>query len=164
MPLVLKGLGRAEDALYAAEYLPAVKGVVVSNHGGRNLDGGPASADVLLQVTGALAAAGRLHRPGSPDSQGSRSSSRRGLEVYCDGGIRRGKDVFRALALGATAAFVGRPHQWGLSVAGQAGAKRVVQIFREELTSVMQLAGCVDATHVDRDAVMIKFGEIYSRL
>ena len=62
MPLVLKGLGRAEDALYAAEYLPAVKGVVVSNHGGRNLDGGPASADVLLQVTGALAAAGRLHR------------------------------------------------------------------------------------------------------
>ena len=77
------------------------------------------------------------------------------LEVYVDGGIRRGKDIVRALALGATAAFCGRPHQWGLSVGGQAGAERVVEIFREELTMCMQLAGCDDVTGLDRDCVMV---------
>ena len=113
------------------------------------MDGGPASADVLLQVTDALQAAGKLSRPGQPPPEGD------SLEVYVDGGIRRGKDIVRALALGATAAFCGRPHQWGLSVGGQAGAERVVEIFREELTMCMQLAGCDDVTGLDRDCVMV---------
>ena len=113
------------------------------------MDGGPASADVLLQVTDALQAAGKLSRPGQPAPEGD------SLEVYVDGGIRRGKDIVRALALGATAAFCGRPHQWGLSVGGQAGAERVVEIFREELTMCMQLAGCDDVTGLDRDCVMV---------
>ena len=155
MPLVLKGVGRAEDALRAAE--SGIQGIVVSNHGGRNMDGGPASADVLLQVTDTLRDAGRLNLPGNPAVGG-------GIEVYCDGGIRRGKDILRALSLGATAVFVGRPHQWGLSVGGQAGVERVIEIYREELTSVMQLAGCATVSELSRDCVMIKQADLYSRL
>ena len=182
LPLVLKGLGRAEDALRAAD-CPGVKAVICSNHGGRNLDGGPASADVLLQVmrhidpvlhfripkqssartgsgqalsyirsigqkrgcfllqvTDALRQADRLDLPGHPAPGGD------GIEVYVDGGIRRGKDILRALALGATACFCGRPHQWGLSVGGQSGAERVVEILREELLGCMQVRGAKATT------------------
>lgn len=95
--------------------------------------------------------------PGRP------AGTQRGLEVYVDGGIRRGKDLYRALALGATACFCGRPMMWGLSVAGQQGVERVVSIFREELTTCMQLAGCADVAELCRDDVMIKSADRYDR-
>ena len=98
-----------------------------------------------------------LALPGRP------SGTHKGLEVYVDGGIRRGKDMYRALALGATACFCGRPHQWGLSVAGREGVERVVSIFREELTTCMQLAGCADVAHLCPDDIMIKQADRYCR-
>lgn len=99
-----------------------------------------------------------LEAPGRP------ARTKMGLEVYVDGGIRRGKDLYRALALGATACFCGRPHQWGLSVAGQQGVERVVNIFREELMTCMQLAGCADVSELSPDDVMIKQAARYVRL
>lgn len=98
-----------------------------------------------------------LELPGRP------AGTQKGLEVYVDGGIRRGKDLYRALALGATACFCGRPMMWGLSVAGQQGVERVVSIFREELTTCMQLAGCADVAELRRDDVMVKHADRYDR-
>src|SRR5207237_9696830 len=105
LPVVLKGLLTREDATLAAEHGAAA--VLVSNHGGRQLDGVAASLDALPEVVEAVG--GRC-------------------EVYMDGGVRRGPDVLKALALGARAVFVGRPALWGLAVAGQAGARAVLQL------------------------------------
>jgi isopentenyl diphosphate isomerase/L-lactate dehydrogenase-like FMN-dependent dehydrogenase len=119
LPLVVKGLLTAEDALLACEHGAA--GVVVSNHGGRQLDGSPATLDVLPEVV--EAAAGRA-------------------EVYLDGGVRRGTDVAKALALGARAVLVGRPALWGLAAGGEDGARQVLEIFREEIRLAQVLLGC----------------------
>ena len=97
-----------------------VEGIVVSTHGGRQLDGVPASVEALPAVVDAVAG---------------------GAEVYLDGGIRRGTDVLKALALGARAVFVGRPALWGLAVDGAAGARRVLELLGEELERAMVLAG-----------------------
>jgi L-lactate dehydrogenase (cytochrome)/(S)-mandelate dehydrogenase len=97
-----------------------IDGVVVSNHGGRQLDGALSSVRALPAV--ARAAQGRM-------------------AVLIDGGIRRGSDVFKALALGADAVLVGRPHLWGLAAGGQAGVERVLQVLDSELDRVMGLAG-----------------------
>ena len=101
----------------------------VSNHGGRQLDGTEGTADALGPVCRAVEAWNR----GNPLGQR--------CEVYVDGAVRRGKDVFRALALGARAVFVGRPFLFGLAVGGEDGARRVLDCLREELLSTMQLAG-----------------------
>ena len=108
LPVVLKGLLTREDALLAVEHGAA--GIIVSNHGGRQLDGVAATLDALPEVVEAVA--GRC-------------------EVYVDGGIRRGTDVLKALALGARAAFVARPVAAGLALGGEAGVARVLEIFRE---------------------------------
>jgi isopentenyl diphosphate isomerase/L-lactate dehydrogenase-like FMN-dependent dehydrogenase len=123
LPIVLKGILAPEDAALAAER--GVDGIIVSNHGGRQLDGAEAALRALPRVVDA--AAGRL-------------------EVFMDGGVRRGTDVVKALALGARAVMVGRPCLWGLASAGEAGAARVLELFREELTATMALCGC---TRVD---------------
>ena len=96
---------------------------MVSTHGGRQLDGVPASVEALPAVAEAIA--GRA-------------------EVYLDGGVRRGTDVLKALALGARAVFVGRPALWGLAVDGPEGVRRVIEILREELELAMILAGLPD--------------------
>jgi isopentenyl diphosphate isomerase/L-lactate dehydrogenase-like FMN-dependent dehydrogenase len=132
LPLVLKGVLTAEDAALACEHGAA--GIVVSNHGGRQLDGVPASLDVLPEVVEATA--GRA-------------------EVYIDGGIRRGADAAKALALGAQATLVGRPPLWGLAAGGEAGARHVLELLREELLLTLVLLGCrspadVGAGHVRR--------------
>jgi 4-hydroxymandelate oxidase len=119
LPVVVKGVCRGEDACRAAEY--GAKAVVVSNHGGRQLDTAPATCEVLPHV---VHAAGDL------------------CEIYVDGGIRRGNDVLKALALGARAVLVGRPILWGLSVAGEQGAGQVLEILRRELDEAMLLCGC----------------------
>jgi 4-hydroxymandelate oxidase len=119
MPVVLKGIVTAEDAAIAAE--AGIDGIVVSNHGGRQLDGTIASLDALPEVVEAVE--GRC-------------------EVFLDGGVRRGSDVLMALAQGARAVLLGRPVLWGLSVDGEGGVLRVLQILGLDLDASMAIAGC----------------------
>jgi 4-hydroxymandelate oxidase len=128
LPLVLKGVLRPDDARRAAD--EGVAAVVVSNHGGRQLDGAVASLDALPAV--AAAAGDRL-------------------DVLMDGGIRRGTDVLVALALGARAVLLGRPVLWGLAVGGEAGAARVLALLREEVDLAFALAGCPSTAEVTAD-------------
>jgi isopentenyl diphosphate isomerase/L-lactate dehydrogenase-like FMN-dependent dehydrogenase len=130
LPLILKGVLTAEDARLCAEH--GVAGVLVSNHGGRQLDTVAATIDALPEVAAAIA--GRC-------------------EVYLDGGVRRGTDVLKALALGARAVFVGRPVLWGLAVAGAGGAQHVLQLLRDELETAMALAGRPTLASIDATAV-----------
>ena len=94
--------------------------MIVSNHGGRQLDGAPASVEALPEVI---------------DAVGGR------IPVLIDGGIRRGADVVKAIALGARAVLIGRPHLWGLTVAGEAGVAHVIELYRREIDRVMGLMG-----------------------
>ena len=119
LPLVLKGVQTAEDARLAVEH--GVDAIVVSNHGGRQLDAVAPTAELLPEVVEAVA--GRV-------------------EVYVDGGIRRGSDVVKALALGAQAVLVGRPALWGLACDGEAGARRVLELLRDEVELALALCGC----------------------
>jgi len=135
MPLVLKGVVRGDDALRAVD--AGASGVIVSNHGGRQLDGAVANLDAL---------------PGVVEAVASRGPS--DFTVLMDGGIRWGTDVLKALALGAKAIFVGRPILWGLTVGGEAGAARVLEILRNELATAMALAGCPDVATITRDMVV----------
>ncbi|HET7239562.1 MAG TPA: alpha-hydroxy acid oxidase [Gemmatimonadales bacterium] len=128
LPIVLKGVLHPDDARRAAD--EGVDAVVVSNHGGRQLDGAIASLDALPAV--AAAAGG-------------------GLEVLLDGGIRRGTDVLTALALGARAVLLGRPVLWGLAVAGEAGAARVLSLLRDEVDLALALTGCTSPAEVTGD-------------
>jgi isopentenyl diphosphate isomerase/L-lactate dehydrogenase-like FMN-dependent dehydrogenase len=130
LPLLVKGVLTAEDARLACEY--GASGIVVSNHGGRQLDGVPATIDVLEEVVEAVA--GRV-------------------EVLVDGGIRRGTDIVKALALGARAVLAGRAPLWGLAVDGEAGARRVLEILQAELFGALQLVGCTSPQGVTRDRV-----------
>jgi isopentenyl diphosphate isomerase/L-lactate dehydrogenase-like FMN-dependent dehydrogenase len=132
LPVVVKGVLTAEDAHLACEHGAAA--LVVSNHGGRQLDGVAATLDALPEVADAVA--GRI-------------------EVLLDGGIRRGTDVVKALALGARAVLAGRAPLWGLAVDGEAGARRVLEMLRAEIELALQLVGCrtpadVTPTHVGR--------------
>ncbi|MCX8099852.1 MAG: alpha-hydroxy acid oxidase [Geminicoccaceae bacterium] len=126
-PLLLKGILHPDDARIAAEH--GVDGVIVSNHGGRQLDGAVSSIRAL---------------PAVAEVAGDR------LVVLLDGGVRRGVDVLRALALGARAVLIGRPHWWGLAVAGEAGVALVLDIFRRELERAMALSGCASLPAIDR--------------
>lgn len=130
LPLVLKGVLTAEDAHQAAER--GIAGIIVSNHGGRQLDTVAATIEALPEVVAAVE--GRC-------------------EVYLDGGVRRGTDVFKALALGARAVFVGRPALWGLAVARADGARHVLELLRDELELTMALAGRPTLASIDATAV-----------
>jgi len=127
LPLVVKGVLTAEDALLAAEHGAAA--VVVSNHGGRQLDGVPATLDVLPEVV---------------EAAGER------VEVLLDGGIRRGTDVLKALALGARATFVGRAVVWGLAAGGEEGAVQVLELLRTETEVGLKLLGCASPAEVTK--------------
>jgi isopentenyl diphosphate isomerase/L-lactate dehydrogenase-like FMN-dependent dehydrogenase len=119
IPVLVKGIHSAQDAALACEHGAA--GVVVSNHGGRQLDNVPATIDLLPRVAEAV---------------GDR------VEVLVDGGVRRGTDVCVALALGARAVLVGRPALWGLTAGGEAGARHVLEILQAELELALTLLGC----------------------
>ena len=127
MPLVIKGVQTAEDARLCAEY--GCEALVVSNHGGHALQGTEGTIEMLPKIA---------------DAVGDR------LEVYLDGGVRKGADVLKALALGARAVFVGRPIFWGLSVNGEAGVRHCLEILRTELSVAMGLCGVTDVKRVDR--------------
>ena len=122
---MLKGIQTAEDAALACEH--GVDAIVVSNHGGRQLDAVAPSATLLPEVVEAVA--GRM-------------------EVYVDGGIRRGSDVVKALALGARAALAGRAPLWGLAADGEAGARRVLELLRDEIELALALCGCTSPAAV----------------
>jgi isopentenyl diphosphate isomerase/L-lactate dehydrogenase-like FMN-dependent dehydrogenase len=130
LPVLVKGLVTAEDAVLACDHGAA--GIVVSNHGGRQLDGASATIDALPEVVEAVA--GRI-------------------EVLVDGGIRRGTDILKALALGARATLVGRPVVWGLAVGGEAGAGRVLELLRDEIELGLALLGCESPEQVARSHI-----------
>lgn len=127
LPLVVKGVLAPDDAALAIEH--GVRAIVVSNHGGRQLDDSIASLDALPAIVEAVA--GRV-------------------EVILDGGVRRGIDVLKALALGARAVLIGRAAAWGLAAGGQAGVERVLELLRVELSVAMAIAGVTNVEHVDR--------------
>jgi len=130
LPVLLKGILNPDDATRAID--SGASGIVVSNHGGRNLDTLPATAEALPRVIDTVA--GRI-------------------PVLVDGGIRRGTDVLKALALGAKAVMIGRPYIYGLAVAGTAGVERVLQILKTELMMAMALVGVRSIAEIDRQVL-----------
>jgi 4-hydroxymandelate oxidase len=127
LPIIIKGILTAEDAVKAVEH--EVDGIIVSNHGGRQLDSVPASIEALPEVVEAVD--GRC-------------------EIYLDGGIRRGTDILKALALGARSILVGRPILWGLAADGTEGVSHVLELLRAELELAMALAGCPTLASINR--------------
>jgi 4-hydroxymandelate oxidase len=128
LPLVLKGVQTGEDARLCSEH--GLDGLVVSNHGGFALPNARATIETLPEIAANAGA----------------------VEVYLDGGVRRGTDVFKALALGARAVLVGRAQAWGLTVGGEDGIVDVLDILRAELDDAMRLCGIADVARVDRSA------------
>ena len=124
--LILKGILDVEDAELAAK--TGAQAIVVSNHGGRQLDGAPSSIEVLPEIV---------------DTVGSQ------IEIMFDGGIRTGKDVMRALALGAKSCMIGRAYAYGLGAAGQAGVAKAIDIMAKELTTTMGLCGVNTIAEID---------------
>jgi isopentenyl diphosphate isomerase/L-lactate dehydrogenase-like FMN-dependent dehydrogenase len=128
--LVVKGVLRGDEVPRMVDL--GVDGIIVSNHGGRNLDCVRASIEILPEVV---------------------EAAKDRVEVFMDGGIRRGTDVVKALALGARACLVGRPYLFGLAVGGEAGVSRVIEIFRNEIEHTMAMMGCASVADIDRSMV-----------
>ena len=132
MPILVKGILTPEDAVLAVEH--GCAGIVVSNHGGRQLDGAPAATAVLPEI--AEVVAGRA-------------------EIIIDGGVRRGTDVLKALALGAKAVLIGRPYVWGLALDGETGVARVLTMLRTEFELAMSLVGVTSVGQIGRSLVRV---------
>ncbi len=130
LPVVVKGIVRGDDAVRAVAH--GAQGIVVSNHGGRQLDTAIPSIEALPEVADAVA--GRA-------------------EVYVDGGIRRGTDVLKAIALGARAVLIGRPVFWGLAVDGENGVRAVLELLRQEIDLAIALSGARNLSEVTRDLI-----------
>ncbi|KAG6669040.1 hypothetical protein I3843_01G207200 [Carya illinoinensis] len=141
MPILIKGILTREDAIKAAEI--GVAGIVVSNHGARQLDYSPATITVLEEV---------VHAVGGK------------IPVLFDGGVRRGTDVFKALALGAQAVLIGRPVVFGLAAKGEHGVKRVIQMLKDELELAMALSGCPSVKDINRSHVRTERERLLSML
>lgn len=139
-PIILKGLQCHEDAYLASQYAPQVRGIILSNHGGRALDTAPPAIHTLLEI--------RKYCP----------EVLKRLDVVVDGGIKRGTDVVKALALGAKAVGIGRAALFGLGAGGIAGVERVFEILRDETATATRLLGAARVTdlgpvHVNTRAV-----------
>lgn len=130
LPLLIKGIACKEDAILSVDH--GADGIVVSNHGGRQLDTCRATIDVLPEVADAV--------------HGK-------IEILIDGGVRRGTDVIKAIALGAKAVLIGRPVIWGLALNGENGVKAVLEIFRKELDLAMALCGCDSVKKISKDLI-----------
>jgi L-lactate dehydrogenase (cytochrome) len=129
-PFMLKGIQSVADAVKAAEL--GATGIIISNHGGRQLDGAPAPLDLLPEVVKAVGS---------------------NIEILIDGGITRGSDAIKAIALGARGVLIGRAYLYGLAAGGEAGVARVYDILRDEMTRVMQLIGCASLKDLDESYV-----------
>jgi L-lactate dehydrogenase (cytochrome) len=129
-PIVLKGIQTVDDAVIAAN--EGIEAIALSNHGGRQLDSAPAPMDLLPAVVDAV---------------------RDRVEIICDGGVRRGSDIVKALALGATACMSGRAYLYGLGAAGEAGVDQVLELLSSEMRRTMALIGCSSVADLDRDYV-----------
>jgi len=132
IPVLVKGVLRADDAVACVEH--GARAVIVSNHGGRHLDTTITTAAAVAEIAPAL---------------------KGNAEVYVDGGIRRGTDVLKALALGARAVLIGRPVIWGLALRGAAGVAEVMEHFRAELVRAMQLSGTPSLADATRDLLAL---------
>jgi len=132
LPIVLKGIMSVEDAHLAVDH--GVAGIVVSNHGGRIVDGAPGAMSMLPEIV---------------DAVGDR------IEVYFDSGVRSGTDVFKALAVGAKAVFIGRPVFWGLAADGERGLDCVVTIIKRELDRAMAYCGCASLAEISRSNIVV---------
>jgi len=135
LKLLIKGIDTGEDARLAVEH--GMDGIVVSNHGGRSIETGRSTIEALPEVVNAVG---------------------RRIPVFLDGGVRRGTDVFKALALGARAVGIGRPFLWGLGAFGEAGVGRVLEILQHELRLAMENCGTQTVTVIDRSYVAISEG------
>ena len=133
-PMIIKGILDPEDAKLAIEH--GADGITVSNHGGRSMDYGPSSLEVLPEIVAAVN--GRI-------------------PVLFDSGIRRGADIFKALALGANAIMLGRTTRWGLAAFGAAGAQRLIEIMQQELVQVAAAAGCAKLSDINKATVRSHF-------
>jgi L-lactate dehydrogenase (cytochrome) len=129
-PIVLKGIQTVDDAVIAAD--EGIEAIALSNHGGRQLDSAPAPLDLL---------------PGVADAVADR------IEIICDGGVRRGSDIVKALALGARACMSGRAYLYGLGAAGEAGVDHVLDLLSSDMKRTMALIGCPAVADLDRDCV-----------
>jgi (S)-2-hydroxy-acid oxidase len=132
--LLIKGIVTREDAQMAVEH--GVDGLVVSNHGGRAEETLRSTIESLPEVLEGVAGK---------------------VPVIVDGGVRRGTDIFKALALGATAVGFGRPHAWGLAAFGQAGVEAVLEIYRRELRTIMRQAGTTSLDQINRNYIIPHF-------
>ncbi|ONM13729.1 Peroxisomal (S)-2-hydroxy-acid oxidase GLO1 [Zea mays] len=161
LPILVKGVITAEDARIAIEC--GVAGIIVSNHGGRQLDYLPATISCLEEVCKSITA--QLPRTplvhglmltylGKGKLQVVREAKGRRVPVFLDGGIRRGTDVFKALALGASGVFIGRPVLFALAVDGRAGVRNALRMLRDELEITMALSGCASLKDITRDRVI----------
>jgi 4-hydroxymandelate oxidase len=130
MPVLVKGVLTPEDALLAVEH--GASGIVVSNHGGRQLDGSPPGVRMLAEIA---------------DAVGGR------VDLIVDGGVRRGTDVVKALAMGASAVLIGRPYVWGLAIDGEAGVASVLNQLRLEFETAMALCGVTSVDQITRRVV-----------
>jgi 4-hydroxymandelate oxidase len=130
LPVLVKGVMRSDDALLAIHH--GASGIIVSNHGARQLDTMPATIAVLPGIVDAVAGA---------------------VEVYVDGGIRRGTDALKAIACGARAVFIGRPVLWGLACGGEGGVRYVLEMMRQEFDLAMALSGCPTLNSITRDLI-----------
>ncbi|XP_050498004.1 2-Hydroxyacid oxidase 1-like [Diabrotica virgifera virgifera] len=131
LPIVVKGVLTGEDAIAAAD--AGASAILVSNHGGRQLDSLPSAIEALPEVSKAVG-----HR----------------IELYMDGGIRDGTDVYKALGLGARMVFIGRPALWGLTHDGEKGVKNILDILKKELDNAMGITGCSKITDINKDRVV----------
>ena len=138
LPIILKGVMTREDAALAVAH--GVDGVWVSNHGGRQLDGAPSTLRALAEVVAGV----NDGRNGNATSV-TQTATENVVPVVFDGGVRRGSDVLKALALGADVVAIGRPVAWGLACGGEAGVRKAIDVLTEELESSMRLAGVTSA-------------------
>jgi len=138
LPVLVKGVLRGDDAIKAVA--AGAKGIIVSNHGGRQLDTTISTIEALPGIIAAIEKANSSH-------------SNAGVEVLLDGGIRRGTDILKALAMGAKAVMIGRPVLWGLALSGQSGVEAVLNLLKSEFDLAMALSGCGNLTAITSDLI-----------
>jgi L-lactate dehydrogenase (cytochrome) len=129
-PVIIKGIQSVADAKIAAS--EGIEAIALSNHGGRQLDSSPAIVDLVAPVADAVGGE---------------------IEIYCDGGVRRGSDVVKAVALGANACMIGRPHLYALAAGGEAGVDHMLQFFQSGVEQTMTLAGASSIDQLDRSFI-----------